>query len=525
MTLESRENNAWRLKTAELIEALEEGGRANEVEPLLIEWMAKRQGNSSSGNDAPQHLLSFYVRHNRMADAVILLTDAPWWGEKRDALALLDDRCGEDGRLDKPIANALFETGRVDEAKKLLTEVMKRSHSRDWTYELLLKMAGDKLDDFLVLMDTLYARDAFEERPLIWKAEALRRLKRLEDAEKVIRHALKVDPTDGESPAGERVRAYGVLADILADRGKEEDAKFFRDVVEAVRVAEKGDELATLGLVQRSLEYFAKAETLFADAYCVQWRLAERMRAMGKLEEAQKHYEIAFERMPEQFGQVASLCFGCMGVFDSEESCNAAENVLSRLVKTSPVRPAVYYLMGQLREKQKRYEEAYEAYTKALEGDPDYLDVMRHLYGLRKNIKRPDADWAAIQTRMIKLDPLGKHFTVSGNDILDWASFWTIRNGAVATLPPSLETLFPLTANVKRLDAEKEKKESRSYRSYSSYSYSSRAGAEASQVLMQSSLVSRLRSLDGEFARKKTAGNAVVVEEEDDDDDDDDDDE
>jgi tetratricopeptide (TPR) repeat protein len=459
-----------------------------------------------------------------MADAITLLTDAPWWGEMRDVLALLEERCGKDRRLDKPIANAFFETGRIAEAKQLLTEVMKRNHSRDWTYELLLKMAGDKLDDFLALMDTLYARDAFEERPLIWKAEALRRLKRLEEAEKVIRHALKVDPTDGEQPAGERVRAYGVLADILADQGKAEDAKFFRDVVEAVRVAEEGDDLAELGLVQRSLERYAKAETLFADAYCVQWRLAERMRAMGKLEEAQKHYEIAFERMPEQFGQVASLCFGCMGMFDSEESCNAAENVLTRLVKTPPVRPAAYYLLGQLREKQKRYEEAYEAYTKALEGDPDYLDVMKHLYGLRENLKRPDIDWAALQTKMIKLDPLGYHFSVDEDDILDWASFWTIRNAAVATLPPSLETLFPLTANIKRLDAEKEKQqERRSYGSTYSSSFYSGSTTEASKILVRSRLASRLKSLDGELALKETmrAGKAgaLVVEEEDDDDD------
>ena len=41
---------------------------------------------------------------------------------------------------------------------------------------------------------------------------------------------------------------------------------------------------------------------------------------MGNLAEARKHYEIAFRRMPEQFGQVASFCFGCEGVFNHPES-------------------------------------------------------------------------------------------------------------------------------------------------------------------------------------------------------------
>ncbi|MCL2105021.1 MAG: hypothetical protein FWH21_08235, partial [Kiritimatiellaeota bacterium] len=235
--LESDES-FWGGSTEKLILALEQCGRASEVEPLLVELLVQK-------DDALTHLVNFYARHNRMADVVTLLEDAPWWDEAHDVLQLIDYD------IENPIANAFHETGRTAEAEQLLTAVMRESHSEDWAYELLLKMAGDKLDGFLVQMDALYARDAFEERPLIWKAEALRRLKRLEEAEQVIRHALKVDPTDGEQPAGERVRAYTVLGDILADRGKAEDAKFFRDVVEAVRLAGGGGKKARLGLGPR----------------------------------------------------------------------------------------------------------------------------------------------------------------------------------------------------------------------------------------------------------------------------------
>ena len=485
------------LSLAEMIKLFEEGGRANEVEPLLIDALAREQGNEDDySSDTLNPLLAFYARHHRMADIITLLEDAPWWGEARDVLQV-EDRGRDREGLDASVAHAFYETGRVAEAQKLLTEIMMRYHSVDWTYELLLKMAGDDLNGFIALMDTLYARDAFEERPLIWKAEALRRLKRLEEAEQVIRAALKVDPTDGEQPDGDRVRAYNVLADILADRGKAEDAKFFKDVVEAVRVAEEGDVLANLGLDQRSMDYFAKAETLFADAYCVQWRLAERMREMGKTEEAQKHYAIAFERMPEQFGQVASLCFGCMGVFENADSICAAERVLTRLAETPPVRPPVYYLLGQLRETQKRYDEAYGWYRKALDADPGYLDVMKNLYGMKRKVKRPAQEWVDLQTQMFRLDPLGYH---SGrhDHILDWASFWTIRNDALKALPKPLETLFPLTANIKRLEAKKTGEEERDS-CFGSYhgSYHDRTGNQtAAEVLVQSRVVLTLSQMN-----------------------------
>jgi hypothetical protein len=137
---------------------------------------------------------------------------------------------------------------------------------------------------------------------------------------------------------------------------------------------------------------------------------------------------------------------------------------------------------------------------------------------------------------MITLDPLGHHFSVSGDELLDWVSFWTIRNEAVKTLPPSPETLFPLTANVKYLDIEKAKQQDlQNHRDnrymFSSYEYESfgsrSAAATGAQVLARTSLASRLKSLDGQFAMKEKlrAGNAgaMVIDaiEEDDDGDDD----
>jgi len=484
----------------ELIPALEKAGRVEEVEPLFVEWMVNslRRDSSSDEYFSPM-LLQFYVRQKRFADALVVLEESPWWGRARDVSELGYSWDNSREGIRAAVAETLVETGHLKEAEKFITEIMRENHSKDWAYELLLKIAGEDLESFCAQMDSFYGRDAFEERPLIWKAEALRRMKKLDVAEQVIRHALKVDPTDGESPEGDRVRAYAVLGDILADMGKMEDAKFFRDVVRAVRVAEEGDDLQQLGLVQRSLARYAEAETLFADAYCVQWRLAERLRAMGRHEEARRHYEIAFERMPEQFGQVASLCFGCMGAFDSPDSVSAAENVLTRLVATPPVRPAAFYLMGQLRESQKRYDEAYDWHAKALEADPGYLDVLKHLHSLRNKVKRGGMDWAAVQTKIIQLDPLCRHISLSGDEIMDWPAFWAARTEAVKNLPPRGEDFFPLAANAKRLDSDP------SRNSYSHFNSSRQKNTTPAEVLYETKFMSRLKELDEQLARNVKA--------------------
>ncbi|MCL1887404.1 MAG: hypothetical protein FWF96_00855 [Kiritimatiellaeota bacterium] len=484
----------------DIITALENAGRTHEVEPLAVAWVAKQEEydwhRQNTLERLARTLLNFYARQNRAGDIMALLDDAPWWEDACDVKAFAGNYSYEKG-VNAAIANALFESGHADAAQKFLAALMLRDHSRDWMYELKLKMAGDGLEGFIAEMDALYARDAFEERPLIWKAEALRRAGRLDEAEACARHAIKVDPTDGESPAGDRVRSYAVLADILAERGKADDAQFFRDVVKSVRVAEEGDKLKDLGLTRRGMERYAEAEALFADAYCVQWRLAEQLRDMGRHEEARKHYEIAFERMPEQFGQVASLCFGCMGVFDSPESVSAAEVVLARLVETPPVRPAALYLMGQLRGEQKRYDEAFDWYAKALEADPDYMDVLKKILGLRRHVARDGVDWAVFQNSVFRLDPLGRHHSYNDDDVLDWPVFWELRDAAAKALPAPPESVYPLAANIARLDAEN----TRGTRTWVSSNHADKTAAE---VLANTRLVRHPAELNGTLSRDNT---------------------
>jgi tetratricopeptide (TPR) repeat protein len=391
-------------------------------------------------------LADIYDRAGRYGDVLTLMEKAPWWGATD--LVDLADKYKE---LPPIVAKALHQAGRDPEALSILKGHLYGHPEDDAAYRILTDMTGPSIMSWL---DELYTRDRFEERPLIWKAELLRQQGKLEEAEATVRQALKVDPTDGEQKAGDRARAYAVLAKILKAKGKAEDAAFFEGVVSSVRIAEKGDEFTKAGLIQRSLTLYEEAAKAFVDAYCVQWRLAERLSAMGNMGEAGKHYEIAFERMPEQFGQVASFCFGCEGVFTHEQSRGVAEQVLTRLSITSPQKPQVQFLLGQLREAQGRKAEAYRHFRKAVELDPNYLDAWKEAYRLRSDVFLIQAEMDEIALHMLRLDPMNRHASVSPGEITDLRGLWFIyeeSGKSNVTVPTHLLTLTSSKENLEML--------------------------------------------------------------------------
>ena len=361
-------------------------------------------------------LALIYDAAGRHEEILVLLEEAPWWGAS-DLVEIADSN----RELIPLAAKALYKVGRKSEASKLLKNHLYGYPHDDDTYKVLVEMEGPSLIGWL---DKLYLRDRFEERPLIWKAYLLNKAGKHEDAEKAVRQALKVDPTDGEQKAGNRVRGYAILADILKERGQEEDAAFFKRVVKAVRLAEKGDQFTRAGLVKRSFDIYREASLLFKDAYCIQWRMAERLSSMGDVEGAKKHYEIAFRRMPEQFGQVASFCFGCEGVFRHEQSMSTAERILTELSESSPKKPQVQFLLGQLRLSQHRKLDAYKHFRKAAELDPDYLDAWEEAYKLRSAAYLSRQEMDKIVLHMIKLDPMQRHISLYQTEVYDLKGLW-----------------------------------------------------------------------------------------------------
>ncbi len=146
----------------------------------------------------------------------------------------------------------------------------------------------------------------------------------------------------------------------------------------------------------------------FADAYCIQARLALRYSEQGDDARAEEHYLRAFELMPDSFGRVESHCFGCEGAFTGTRAQNAAERVFTRLAATPPVKPQVHYLLGYLREAQGRTAEAAAAYQLAVKADPDYLNAWRKLEGLGERGAIPLADLEEATFSLLRLDRTGR---------------------------------------------------------------------------------------------------------------------
>lgn len=390
-------------------------GRGAEAEQLEIEGYARSAAEmaNSYGRMPNGHLIELtriYYRLNRPQDVRTLLDQAPDWGAS-DILAIpsmasLDEYTGTE-----PIAYiaawSLAKTGDKESAQTILNRVMADSGGFDPAYELLLEILGP--DAFIPRMDAIYAADQFEERPLIWKAIALKEQGKIAEAETTIRKAIAVDPSDGETHGGRRMRAYTVLADVLQAKGDQEASAQYRSAVTAIRTAEQADGLAAAGLLNRAIVKYEESLKSFQDAYCIQSRLAVDLMAQGREKEAEEHYRRAYELMPYSFGRVETHCLGCEHVFEGDLAQNIAEKVFSSLVKSAPEKPQVHYLLGFLRSEQGRSAEALASYRKAVQLDPDYLNAWKQMAEMAEAGNVAAAERRTISEAILRLDPLQKH--------------------------------------------------------------------------------------------------------------------
>ena len=306
-----------------LADLLVELKRGPEAETILTDALAKavKSGEVTQtyqwreGGEAREYLVALatvYHKAGRHADVLTLLEKAPYWDAK-DLADMNENTFGFDmatlNQLHNTVSplpvsylagNALFAVGRKEEARVVDDDLLNRQPGLDRAYELLIALGESSA---MTKLDELFSRDQFEERPLIWKAELLRRQNKLEEAEKVVRQAISIDPSDGEQGPNDRLRAYAVLADLRQARGDKKDADLFRGAVNAIRLSEKADQFYSAGLLKPAIKMYEDSLKLFADAYCIQSRLAIQLAELGLHDEAEAHYRRAYELMPDSFGQ------------------------------------------------------------------------------------------------------------------------------------------------------------------------------------------------------------------------------
>ena len=394
-----------------------------------------------------------------------LLDGARYWGAK-DLVDLMSSHVLERsfvygglaheaiGSVAHITASALIANNRKDEAHRIVDALLDQNGGDDSAYELLLQLSGQ---NSIARLDDLFSRDPFEERPLIWKAVLLQKEGQLEEAEKLARQAISIDPSDGEQGPGRRMRAYAVLADIRAARGDIKEAEFLRGAVKAIRLSEQADRFYEAGLITRAVKMYEEALTHFSDAYCIQSRLALRMSQLGLHDAAEAHYQKAYELMPDSFGRVESHCFGCEGVFNGKHPQEVAERVFQSLTNKSPYKPQVQYLFGYLRQQQGRYGESLKHFQNAVRLDPDYLNAWVKIQDAARHVRLSSADRDEAAFNVIRLDPLGRHAQPNLARVKDLRGLWAALQEAAEKHPSPPSSLYPLKASAAALEMAQKK--------------------------------------------------------------------
>lgn len=446
------------VETALLYEKLGKTAKAEQIlHGLLLNYVAAKAApmreNEHRFNDFNDFdtdedpliaLTTFYHRMGRHEDVLQLFEQAPWW-PTQDLSQLMQ---GYDAQIELAVAAsaALADSGRLDQARQIALAVIDISPDHDPAYEALVAIGGARV---IAELDALYARDQFEERPLIWKAHVLNSLGKHEQAAEVARKAITIDPSDGDQGKGDRMRVYAVLADALEGMGNKKEAGFYREVVTSIRMSEDADDLFSVGLTEQAAALYQKALTRFADAYCIQSRLAVRLFRMGKIDEAAEHYRRAFELMPDSFGRVESHCFGCEGVFSGEIAQEIAEKVFTEMVKADPKKPQLHYLLGYLRSSQDRHEEALKHFQQAVTLDPDYVNAWDKLDSLSNDIKMTPQERDEIAFNIMRLDPLQRHGRANTDSVQDLARLWKALKRRIELQPQKPDKLFTLATETK----------------------------------------------------------------------------
>lgn len=358
--------------------------------------------------------------------------------------------------LNKPlawmIAVSLAETGQTEKARSIVEALLPYSTGDDAAYALHLAITPSA--DAIAFYDQLYSTNAFEERPLIWKGKALFKLERFENAREVAQKAISIDPSDGEQGRGTRMRVYDLLGRIAQTEGQLEDAEFFGQIIAAIRQSEDADQFWEAGLLPQAISMYLESLELFADAYCIQSRVALRLVEQGRLDEAETHYQRAFELMPESFGRVESHCFGCEGAFDSELAQSVAERVFDGMIRDGKVNPQLYYLFGYLRQSEGKDREAAQLFQKAVELDPLYLNAWTKLGSLSDAVHLSMEERQTIALTLLKLDPLRHNGRPDWTVISDKAQVWEIGKTTLqwSNLYTPKTSLYAFPASAEQLE-------------------------------------------------------------------------
>jgi len=444
----------WAMGALRGIEELRAIGKARDAEQMLMNALQAnlQSQDGSSAVDVNRtelrlflrSLAGLYLAEGRFDDVLALAEKAPWWGWS-DVGEHCMHEIGQDV-VAYQIAAALLGKSRVREALPIIHALLQKDVENDDYYALLVSAEGKNA---IASLDELAISNPFEQRPLVWKAKVLFDEGDLEQAEKIARQALAIDPLGDEHGKENRLLVYGVLADILEKRGEEHclrEASVYRGAVKAARTAEQADRLRDMSLHRQAVEKYQAALQSFPNACCIHLRLGGELERLDRKKDAVAHYQRAFELMPETFGRRQSHCRGCARIFEEEPARQLAEQTFLQYTKTHPENPRTYYLLGRVYQAAGKDAEALRNYRIAVKLDPQYYAACSELADLARQVEPPGDEEAEIALAIWVL-PHQRPFAIEPAwAIRDLPRLWSIVEDRLRRSTPIADQLWPLPA-------------------------------------------------------------------------------
>ena len=267
-----------------------------------------------------------------------------------------------DGQYWLSYAEALFQSGMADEARRILAEGRNKGLHGPSVDELEQRLSGAQANPG---MNTLLAH--FSQG-------------RLAEAETAARSILSKSPRE--------IMAWKVLGVVLSQT---------RRTVEAHEALQRAVELSprdaeahnVLGIVLKDLRRPEEAETSYrkaieirpdyAEAHC---NLGALLGELGKLPEAEASYRKAISINPDFSGAHGNLGLTLQSLGRLEE----AENSILRAIGINPNDPAAHFNLGNIQKEMGRLPAAEASFRRALELDPSYAEAFCNFGNVLKDL-------------------------------------------------------------------------------------------------------------------------------------------
>jgi tetratricopeptide (TPR) repeat protein len=374
-----------------------------------IRWNFEHTGWAMNTDEAAYRLCRVYFAANRPQDLLLVLRNYPCQsGKDVGELLVIPKALGTTFNVD-PLALpfgyyigwALSKKGNKDLAVRVLERLLIEAPTVDEAWQLLGSLSVQRS---LALSEVLHRLFPTETRPLIWKAECLRRLNRTNQALALISEAIQMDPSDSVSGSEYRFLALKVLKGIELQLGNISAANRCERQIDAGKVAAKAYLFKKNGFLPQAIDLFVQSLKLSPTDYVAEERLSQCLEGKGRFADARRHRQEAYRLLPKCFGRTTDMNWDFDDLLESPEKIEVGLPILM----ATPPTAASCYLIGRCLSALGDQPKAIRMLKKSVGLDPKFVlawDLLIEL-GHQGYIDKKLTETAAY--KVVDLDPMSR---------------------------------------------------------------------------------------------------------------------